>query len=314
MEEVGSFPSTIWTQSTTPPVDGAIAEIAKAQHGVASLTQLQLIGLSPSAVRSRVQAGKLHRLHRGVYAVGHEVVDWRGRYMAAVLACGPAAYVSHGTAARLLGLHTAPRGLHVTVVARRVRVPGITVHRARSLAPQDVTTVDAIPCTSIARTLLDEAERTDDRGVERMIENAERNRSYDLRAIQDVLSRARGRSGARRLARMTGRQGDAAWTRSDMEERFLAICDRAGVPRPRVNMPIALGDGEYVEVDFAWPEHRLIVETDGWATHGTRRAFVGDRRRDRRLRLLGWDPIRFTWFEIEHEPGEVAAELVAHLA
>ncbi|MDQ3936641.1 MAG: type IV toxin-antitoxin system AbiEi family antitoxin domain-containing protein [Actinomycetota bacterium] len=294
-------------------MDAAIAEIAKAQHGVISLTQLTGIGLSASAVRSRVQAGKLHRLHRGVYAVGHELVPWRGRYMAAVLACEPDAYASHTTAARLHGLRDGSGGLHVTVVARRVRVPGVAVHQTRSLAPQDVTAIDGIPCTSIARTILDAAGQTDDRGVERMIDNAERHRTYDLRAIQGVLSRAHGRSGASRVARAVGKGADPARTRNDMEERFLAICERAGVPRPHVNMPIALGKGRFVEVDFAWPEQKLIVETDGWATHGTRRAFVGDRRRDRRL-ALEWRVVRFTWFEIEHEPERVAADLLAHLA
>jgi hypothetical protein len=290
-----------------------IAEIADAQHGQISHDQLQSLGLSSSAIRSRVAAGKLHRLYRGAYTVGHSRVTWMGRYMGAVLACGDAALASHRAAARLHGLRQSAGRMDVTVPGRRVRIPGIDVHQTRTLHPDDVGEVDRIPCTSLARTLVDEAETETERGLERLIGRAEELRIFDLRDLQRALGRAPGRRGTRRLASLVG--ADPAITRNGLEERFYAICACAGLPLPRVNLPIVLDDGgPHVVADFAWPELKLIVETDGWATHGTRRAFVNDRRRDRRLALAGWRVLRFTWDEIERGPEAVAAELGAVLA
>lgn len=159
------------------------------------------------------------------------------------------------------------------------------MHPTRRLHPEDIATVDRIPCTSLGRTLVDEAETESERGLERMIDRAEELGIYDLDDIQRALKRASGKSGARKLQRITGVAADPALTRNDLEERFYAICAQAGLPRPHVNLPITLEDGgPHVVADFAWPELRLIVETDGWATHGTRRAFVYDRHRDRRWR------------------------------
>jgi len=287
--------------------------MADAQHGQISLTQLKSLGLSGRAVRDRVAAGKLHRTYRGAYSVGHSRVTWPGRYMGAVLACGEGAVLSHRSAARLLGLRDSAGRVDVTVLGRRVRIAGIDTHQTRTLNPEDVTAVDGIPCTSVARTLLDEAATTDDRGVARMIDRAEQRRIFDLNAIQRVLEHAGGRSGAGRLTRVVAL--DPIPTRSELEERFFAICHRAGLPRPRVNLPIVLDDGgPHVVADFAWPELHVIVETDGWASHGTRHAFVNDRRRDRRLALADWRVLHFTWHEVAHEPERVAAELGSLLA
>jgi predicted transcriptional regulator of viral defense system len=297
-------------QVNTPPRDAGIAAIADAQHGVLSLPQLQSLGLSPSGVRKRVAAGKLHRLYRGVYAVGHSRVTWKGRYMAAVLACGDGAVLSHRSAARLIGLRRGAGRLDVTVADRVVRIPGIDSHRTRSLDPLDVIAEDGIPCTSPARTICDLAAHEGDPGrTAKDIARAEQLRVFDLRDVQRVLAE---RPGARVVHAALG--VETIRTRNELEERFFAICEQAGLPRPLVNMPLVLGDGPHVEADFAWPDLKLIVETDGWATHGTRTAFVSDRRRDRRLALAGWRVLRFTWYEIEHEPESVAAELGALLA
>lgn len=289
-----------------------IADIADAQHGQISLVQLRALGLSDRAVRKRVAAGKLHRLYRGVYSVGHSRVTWMGRYMGAVLACGERAVASHRVAARLHGLRQSAGRMDVTVPGRRVRIPGIDAHQTRTLHPDDVTAVERIPCTSLARTLVDEAETESERGLERMIGRAEELRIFDLGDLRRALARANGRRGACKLTKVVG--VEPAITRRELEERFYAICALAGLPRPRVNLPIVLDDGgPHVVADFAWPELRLIVETDGWASHGTRRAFVHDRRRDRRLALAGWRVLRFTWGEIEHEPHLLAAELATML-
>lgn len=254
--------------------------------------------------------GNLHRLYRGVYAVGHSRITWKGRYMAAVLACGEGAVLSHRPAARLLGLRASAGRLDVTVPGRRVRIPGIDAHQTRGLDPRDVIEEERIPCTSAARTICDlAADEGDPQRTEKDIARAEELRVFDLREVRRILG---GRPGARVVHEALG--VESIRTRSELEERFFAICAQAGLPRPLVNMPIVFGDGTHVEADFAWPDLQLIVETDGWATHGTRRAFRVDRRRDRRLALAEWQVLRFTWYEIEHEPELVAAELGALLA
>jgi predicted transcriptional regulator of viral defense system len=290
-----------------PPRELAIARLAERQHGVVSLHQLQLLGLSRSAVAKRGREGRLTRILRAVYAVGHGRLTVRGRWMAAVLAYGPTAVLSHRSAAALHGLRPDNRPkADITLPGPSARPrPGIDVHRSATLQAADVTTVDGIPCTSVARTLLDLADVVDRRGVERAVDQAEVQRVFDLRAVNEVLSRAAGRRGAGVLRQVLAEYDGPTLTHSELEERFHEICRRAGVPKPEVNAWIPL-DGGAVKADFLWRAERLIVETDGWATHGTRRSFEDDRRRDRRLRLAGWDVVRFTWRDVEREPEETA--------
>jgi predicted transcriptional regulator of viral defense system len=299
----------------TPARSALIAEIAERQHGVVSLRQLRALGLSASAVRTRVAAGSLHRMHSGVYAVGHRRVTRRGRYMAAVLACGRGAALSHRSAADLRGVRRSSRPrIDVTAPTRtgRGRV-GLDVHAGRTLQPQDVAIVDGIPCTSVARTLLDLAEVVDGQALAGAVNQAEILRVLDVRQVEEVLGRARGRRGATALRQaLAAHDPSAERTRSELERRFLAICRAAGLPRPIVNAPIAL-DGEQVEVDFAWPRHRLVVETDGWQTHGTRRAFERDRDRDRRLLRARWRVARFGARQVVTAADDVAEELSALL-
>ncbi|HEX8646838.1 MAG TPA: type IV toxin-antitoxin system AbiEi family antitoxin domain-containing protein [Thermoleophilaceae bacterium] len=314
MDRPGSLPSSIGTQSTPVERDRRIAEIANAQWTMISLADLTGLGLTASAVRNRVAAGRLHRRHRGVYSVGHEVIPWQGHVMAAVLACGEGAVASHHAAARLHGLLVGAGARHVTVPGRRVRVPGVEVHRTHALEPWQRTREQRIPCTAWPRTIVDVAGRDGERAAERMIDRAEQLRVFDLSAIRRELDHRPGRKGARNARAALG-MPEPAWTRNDLEEAFYAISGAAGLPRPHVNMPIVLDDGgPHVEADFAWPELKLIVETDGWETHGTRRAFGSDRRRDRRLDLAGWRVLRFTWHEVMYEPAMVARELAARMA
>jgi very-short-patch-repair endonuclease/predicted transcriptional regulator of viral defense system len=297
-----------------PPRDRAIAALAGRQHGVVALPQLKALGITASAVRDRVASGRLHRVHRGVFAVGHPILKTEGRFMAAAFACGPGAVLSHRSAAALWDLRQTDRALiDVTAPTRRSR-RGIDVHGSRTLQPADVTTVNGIPCTTVARTLLDLAEVVDRRGLERAYERAEILRMLDTRAVQEVLDRAAGRRGAAMLQSILGDNslGDAI-TRSELEERFLAICKSSRLPRPRVNAYIDLYGGG-VEVDFLWRRERLIVETDGHASHGTRAAFERDRARDRRLTIAGWRVVRFTWRQVVRERDEVASTLALLLA
>jgi Protein of unknown function (DUF559) len=236
--------------------------------------------------------------------------------MAAVLACGREAVLSHRSAAALWGLRPTSRAaIEVTAprpAGRRRR--GIDLHRSGTLRPADITAVERIPCTSVARTLLDLAEVVDRRSIERAYTQAEILGLLDLGAVADVLAHATGRRGAPVLHAITADpEACSRMTRSELEERFLAVCVAAGVPRPRVNAWVPL-DGVGVEVDFLWPDERLIAETDGHRVHGTREAFERDRRRDRRLLLAGWRVARFTWRQVAGDPAEVATTLEALLA
>jgi Transcriptional regulator, AbiEi antitoxin/Protein of unknown function (DUF559) len=312
MREVGPITDAYRPQSAQPPgelgLDAAIAELAGRQHGVVSLAQLTAMGLSARGVGHRVAAGRLHRVHRGAYAVGHALLSLKGRWMAAVLACGPDALLSHRSAAELWGLRESARAnIDVTSPRRAGRSrSGIDIHRADTLQPQDITHVHGIPCTAVARTLLDLAEVVNRRQLERACDQADLERILDATALDDVLSRAFGRRGAPGLRAILDENAiGQTVTRSEMEERFLSLCDRAGLPPPEVNVWLGLPGGGRAQADFLWREQRLIVETDGRAAHGTRRAFEHDRRRDQRLVLASWRVIRVTWRQLTREPEEL---------
>jgi predicted transcriptional regulator of viral defense system len=282
---------------------------------VVALSQIRALGLTASAVRERVAAGRLHRIHRGVYAVGHAALTREGHWLAAVLACGPGAVLSHQSAAALLDLRsTARRSIDVTAAGRAGRSrPGIDAHAAKTLAHADRTTVNGIPCTTVARTLLDLAEVVDRHSLARACERADALRLLDMRAVTAAVARATGRRGAARLRAILDDQDPSTLlTRSELERRFLDLCRLAGIARPAVNTRLQLHDA-IIEVDFAWRDARLVVETAGHITHGTRRAFERDRDRDRRLVLAGWRVVRFTWRQVEHAEREILATLRALL-
>jgi very-short-patch-repair endonuclease/predicted transcriptional regulator of viral defense system len=298
------------------PLWREIAALAAAQHGVVSLTQLRALGMSASAVRDRVAAGNLHRIYRGVYAVGHPVLGKEGRWMAAALACGEGALLSHRSAAALWGIRPTSRSRIDVTLGRSMgrAIPGIEIHRSRTLRDHDGTKTANIPCTTPARTLLDVAEVVDRRGLERAVEQAEILRLLDLTAIDDVLARAAGRRGAPVLrAIVADHDPEPAPARNELERRFLELRRNAAQPSPRVNAWVTV-EGDGFEVDFSWPDARLIVEVDGCETHGTRAAFERDRQRDRLLVLEGWHVVRFTWRQVVRRPGDVADTLRRLLA
>jgi very-short-patch-repair endonuclease/predicted transcriptional regulator of viral defense system len=294
----------------------AIARLAERQHTVISLDQLKRLGLGRAAVAKRAAIGRLHRVHRGVYAVGHARLTMHGHWMAAVLACGPNAVLSHRSAAGLWGLRPDNRARTDVSLPRpsaRSR-PGIDVHRSPTLTPADCTIEDGIPCTTLARTLLDLAEVVHRRSVERAIEQAEVLRLFDLRAVEEVLARANGRRGAAVLRTVLAELEEPALTDTDLEERFLALCRAASLPRPEVNEWLDIDDLPAIKADFLWRAERLVIETDGWESHGTRQAFERDRRRDERLKLAGFEPLRFTRRRIVTEPGGVIGTVSEMLA
>ncbi|MEY2513937.1 MAG: hypothetical protein QOJ89_1295, partial [bacterium] len=266
-----------------------VAEEASHQHGVVSLAQLLEFGLSASAVRSRVACGRLHRIHEGVYAVGHTRLSRDGFYMAAVLACGEDCALSHRSSCDKRGLrHTARATVDVISPRRAGRGhAGIDAHTSSTLLARDIEKADGIPCTTVARTLMDLGAVMPRRIVERAFNQAEMLRVLDMKQIDDVLSRAGGHRGAVVLRAIIGDYTGPTMTRNDLEEALLAICHAAGLPQPEVNVWIACEPIGY-EADLLWRAQRLIAEADGRDPHTTRLAFEHDRIRDQRLMLAGY--------------------------
>jgi predicted transcriptional regulator of viral defense system len=302
-----------------PHLEARIGELAERQHGVVTLHQLQLAGLSRSAVSRRAAVGRLHRVHRGVYAVGRPRLTMHGRWLAAVLACGGGAALSRRSAAGLSGLRQDGRlATDVCVPCAGVRSrPGIDLHRSTTLAEQDITTVDGIPCTTVARTLVDLGDVVNRRAVEKAVDQAEVLRVFDLRAVHEVLDRVGPRRGAGILRAVLAEYEGPTITRRELEERFLALVRQASLPSPAVNAWIATSDGVSYQADFLWRKEKLIVETDGRDVHTTRKAFESDRLRDQRLTLAGFTVVRFTWAQVVDDPRRVAGvlrDLLARLA
>jgi hypothetical protein len=278
----------------SPPLDVAVAELAERQFGVVSLAQLRALGLGQRAVQQRASMGRLRRLHRGVYAVGHGVLRPEGRRLAAVLACGEGAVLSHRSAAAHWGLlETQAALIDVTAARGRHGGQGIRLHRSRFLDARDSTSHRGIPITSVPRTLLDLAATVQPHRLERALAQAERLQLYDHRAITDLIARSNGHRGTAVLSTAISRE-DPKWNRSELEAWFLALVRDAGLPEPLVNFSLTLPDHPPLEVDFYWPTHHLIVELDGWETHRTRAAFEQDRARDAALTAIGCKVLRFT--------------------
>jgi very-short-patch-repair endonuclease len=263
--------------------DALVAAMAKAQHGAASIDQLHEAGLSDAAVMRRVRAGRLHRVHRGVYAVGHIAPSNKRRWMAAVLALGEGAVLSHRSAAALWKLLPPPDNqVDISLPSRsgRKRREGIRIHRPESLQPQETTRQRGIPVTSPARTLA------------------------DLRSVVSGRELRQATRQADFLGLPTGPDIAVDKTRSELERRFLWLCRRHRLPKPAVNLQMG-----GLTVDFCWVERRLIVETDGYQSHRGRAAFEGDRKRDLELRARGFDVVRLSYRQVFERPAEVLVVL-----
>jgi hypothetical protein len=260
----------------------------------------------------RVSVGSLHVIHRGVYAVGHTAISQRGRWMAAVLASGDGAVLSHRTATALYGVWGSGAGeIHVTV-PRKVRSQR-SIRRHFSILPEDEwEVVDGIPVTSAARAVLDLAGEKDEAAAEAALRETEYLGIYgavSLPLLLDRYPRHRGTPLCREALEPL-RDDPGGRLRSPLEETFLPFLDAKSIPRPRLNHWLSVGEDRY-QVDCLWPEARLIAELDGWKSHGTKRAFRKDRKRDRRLGAAGYRVVRITEDQIRTEPDEVASDLQA---
>lgn len=298
------------------PIDAEIAALAAGQHGVVGLSQLRELGLSARAVQHRAARGRLHRLHRAVYAVGYSKLTGHGHWMAAVLACGPHAALSHRSAAGLWGLRPDNRRKSdVSLPSPSARAKqAVEIHRSVTLSADDVTTLDGIPCTTVGRTLVDLGDVVPRRAVERAVEQAEVLCLFDLREVERAIERAGPRRGTGILLSVLEDLEGATLTASELEEAFLALCREAGLPTPEVNVWMTLPDGTPAKIDFLWRAERLAVETDGGRFHRTRQSRERDARRDQLLRLIAFEPVRFTDRQVAREPGWVKrclSELIA---
>ena len=270
-----------------------MSELAERQWGVVARRQLAALGVSRHTADHWLRAGRLHRVHHGVYALGHTALRAEGRRLAAVLACGPGAVLSHRSAAAHWGLlRTDQTRIDVTAPRGRHGAPGIRLHRTRSLDAEDIAHHEGIPITTVHRTLLDVAAMARGGELERAVAQAERLRLYDHREIQAVLERANGHGGVGVLRHATSRE--PKWTRNEWEAAFLKLLREAGMPEPQTNEAFHAPDHGHCEPDYHWPEHRVIVELDGFETHGTRAAFRADRAKDAALTAAGYRVLRFT--------------------
>jgi very-short-patch-repair endonuclease len=273
------------------PADAALATAACRQHGVVTTAQIAAAGIDKSGLGRRVRAGRLHPIHRGVYAVGHAGLSQEGVWVAAVLACGDGAVLSHASAAALWGLLRPIQGpVHVSLRSRsgHAQRSGIRIHRPRSLTPADLTRRSNIPVTSVSRTLLDLDGSVEPNLYRRAVREAQHRRHrLDPRIRADR-------------------------TRSDLEVEFLAFCRRRQIPAPEVNLAL----GPRLTVDFVWPASRLAVETDSYEYHHGEEAFEDDRARDLRIRGRGYEVLRYTGRQLE-DPRQaplIAAEILARLS
>jgi hypothetical protein len=276
---------------------------------VVSIRQLETrLGYSRSGVQREVAAGRLHRIHRGVYAVGHRRISPHGHCLAAVPACGPGALLSHGSAAWLWGISRyGPEPLAVTgPQPRKPRLP-IRLHRSTILTEADRAVEDEIPVTALPRTLLDCAGESRLSRLQRMLERGEELKLFDLAPVEDLLARSRGHAGWGRLRRAIALYAPVPFTRSAFERLFFEAVLEAGLPRPATNF-VEAG----FELDLYWPEQRFAVELDTYATHGTRAAFERDHLRDEDLALAGIELTRVTDIRFHREP-EAVLERVATL-
>lgn len=276
--------------------------VAAAQQRVVTRAQLLDVGLTGRAIERRKERGWLHLQYDGVYSVGTARLDRRGRWMAAVLACGPHAILSHRDAAALWGILPSNRAPIEVTAPRQRRRPGIDAYR-RVLPPDEVTTLDGIPVTTVARTLLDLAAVETAPRLERALNEAERLRLADHTPLTVLFERHPRSKG---IATLKGIAITETVTRSQFERDFLAFCDRHHIARPQMNVVI----GAFT-VDAHWPHANLVAELDGYEWHYGRAPFEADRERDRALLLAGIRTTRITWRQMTRKPRKLATDLRA---
>ena len=286
-------------------IDRLIAELAGRQHGVVAVWQLLELGLGRGAIQYRVSIGRLHRIHQGVYAVGHRKLSRQAHRMAAVLAYGPDAVLSHRSATAHWGIGSASYKFDVTTPQSKRSRKTIRAHTAR-LHPEERTTHDGIPITSVARTILDLAAQLSKESLTRLVEEADRKERFDLRALDRAMARRPRAPGTVRLRAVLAAYRGTPDTRSKLERDFRALIHRAGLPEPQFNVVVA-----GLTVDVWWPQWRLVVELDGEPYHDNPSAFETDRIRDATLQKHDIRVLRVTGDRMDNAPGAVVDDVLA---
>ena len=309
MIRVAQIGSYMRTGSAPPGV--VMARIATRQHGVVSRAQILALGVSDSWLKRALASGRLHEVHRGVYAVGHSRLTQRGRWMAAVLAGGQAAALGYWDAAALLAIADPRSGrVHVIVPGPSGhRRPGIAMHRTRFLPPDHLTEVDGIPVTTAHRTLLDLAGVAGAKPLRYAVEGADREGLLDVAELVHLCDNSPGRRGTGRLRRIALEQrGPIARTKSRPERAFLRPCMRRGLPEPLVNTML-----HGYEVDFHWPEARLVVEVDSYTYHRSWAQRRRDIARDADLKARGYEVLRYLEEQVIEDEDRVFSQVTALL-
>jgi very-short-patch-repair endonuclease len=287
----------------------AAAHLATIQEGLIRIDQLRALGLGTDTARSRHARYSLHRVHRGVYLLGHAALTPAAELLAAAFAGGPQALVSHLFAAYALGTAPRPAGPpSITTPGPRRSRPHLRLHQG-AVASADVGHVGAIPVTGPVRTLLDVATTGDLRTLERVMDQALIRRLVGERELQAAFTRYRGHHGLGPLRALLAGRADPDFSRSEAERLLLRLVREAGLATPRRNVEIAGW-----EVDFLWPEERLIVELDGYRFHSGRTSFERDRRKTAELEDAGFRVLRLSWRQLAEQPTWVIARIAERLA
>ena len=289
-------------------LDRAIAKLAERQHGLVARRQLVALGASNGAVANRIAAGRLHQIHRGVYAAGHRVMSADAWRMAAVLLAGDGAVLSHRSAAELWRIRGGSRDrTEMTVAVRRAQVRAVQCHFA-PLPEDEVTTVRGIRVTIVPRTLLDLAAVLPRVDVEAALKQADVLRLTDRLSLPDLVARYPLHRGAKTARAILAARTPAGVPRNVFEIAFLEFLDAHSLPRPEVNAWLTVA-GKAIEVDCLWRDRGVIVELDGRGSHDTAHSFESDRTRDRELAVAGWRVVRITRRQLRDEAGALAADL-----
>jgi hypothetical protein len=286
----------------------AVVDLASRQHGVVARRQLRGLGFTDRQIDYALHTSRrLHRVHRGVYAVGHTRLSGLGRWSAAVLACGEGAVLAGRSAAALHGLRPSSSRTTSVIVPRAgpLRPAEVRVHRHPGLRDDEVTTVDGIPVTTVARTLLDLAAVLPAGALRKAVKQAEILRFFDLDRVRVLLARHPRHRGTAALRGVLRTWEDPPTARSPQEESFPAFCRRWGLPAPTMNAAV---DG--MEIDATFPDQRLAVELDGRAFHLGRIAWEDDHERAARLVAAGWTPLAFTYRQLHEDDGAFAARVI----
>ncbi len=255
----------------------------------------------------RLDAGRLHRLHHGVYVVGHRAITEQGRMMAAVLAAGPGAVLSHRSAGRVWGMVRWSGAVEVTRPRRFRARDGIRCHRS-PVQGDEGTVFDGLPVTTPFRTLIDLAGALDHSALRQAFNEIQVRRLSDPVPLAEMVERHRGRRGLRSLVAVIDDTAPVGVPRNEFEQTFVRLVESSGLPLPRLNAALRLND-RFVELDALWETKRLAVELDGRTVHATAQSFESDRRRDRRLLAAGYRTMRITWRQLRSEPDAVLADL-----